>query len=202
MENIRWRGHKWQISVYINLFQKPQINSVLTYHRETEGLAIGICIRKYWEHTQESPITVLSEKSVSLSHQYILMVGGKKKKKKKLNSVCTSNSRNLFPNMWGKVPRSIQALCSSCRKSQQTCDHSHLRTAATYMLNMVHGSLAFFLFQLLDTIYKNTYLKTKSLVFRSRGFMASFSEKKRACLSWTEIMVTLLREGDANRTKA
>lgn len=174
MENIRWRGHKWQISVYINLFQKPQMNYVLTYHRETEGLAIGICIRKYWEHAQESPITVLSGKSVSLSHQYILMGG----RGREVNSVCTSNSRNLFPNMWGKAPRSIQALCISCRKSQQTCDRSHLRTAATYMLNMVHGSLAFFLFQLLDTIYKNTYLKTKSLVFRSRGFMASFSEKK------------------------
>lgn len=124
VENIRWRGHKWQVSVYINLFQKPQMNSVLTYHKGIEGLAFGICIWKYWEHTQESPHHTSLE-SVSSSDQCVSVVG---KKPNKVYFSSHNNCWNLFLNMWRNVIRCILALWSPWHKSQQTCNHFHLHT--------------------------------------------------------------------------
>lgn len=66
------------------------------------------------------------------------------KKIMKFKSVCISNSSNLFLNVWGRVPRSAHALCSSCHKSQQTCKLSHLRMAAIGYVEQATCILGFF----------------------------------------------------------
>lgn len=198
MENIRWRGHKWQISVYINLFQKPQMNSFLTYHRETEGLAIGICIRKYWQDAQESPITVLSGKSVSLSHQYILRGGGG------LIQFAQAIPEISFQTCGEKFPDPSR-LCASL-----VVNHSRPVTALTYVqllqicIYVEHGTwiLGFFPLSVARYHLQEHLFKNKILGLQIQKFHGFFLREKRVCLCWTEIMVTLLREGDANRTQA
>lgn len=96
------------------------MNFVLTYHTGTEGLSIEFVSG----NTESMYKNILKHFPLEKVYSYLIILVGKKPMK--FNSVCMSICRKFFPNVCVKVPRPIQALCSSCHKSQQNCDRPHL----------------------------------------------------------------------------
>lgn len=89
-------------------------------------------------------------------------------------------------------------------------NHSRPVTALTYVqllqicIYVEHGTwiLGFFPLSVARYHLQEHLFKNKILGLQIQKFHGFFLREKRVCLCWTEIMVTLLREGDANRTQA